>query len=392
MAMYRIWVNNADLDTSFLENLKDEFLKRWQDPLDEEDAKDEAEKAARNSGTAEGEDVRESTTGSTIGREVPEQHQDVSQPPRRRTTRVTIREPSNTPRADAPPAPMGKGKKKVSEPPAPIKEFSDENDMSSGYMFNRYTAPAAPSSRKKESKRHRGESNKAPSTKKARNEDLPAAAPSKEIMPPPAPLDQKSPPAPTDQNSTPLAPADQTPHDHPGDTLTSMVGLLTITAGWRRMRALVTQTKDSDSKHTEETKALEGKNAELLEKNTELLGKDTELLEQNSKLAEELQQFQTVLAKANEDKEKFKECAKLNYQESKQLEANLIASRNETEELEHNRGANFNYLSEHLRRTEIARCTARLEEEEKANIHASPEISLATGIDGAKNEAGTTVD
>ena len=41
---------------------------------------------------------------------------------------VKIREPSSTPRAVAPPAPTGKGKKKASEPPAPIDESSDEND------------------------------------------------------------------------------------------------------------------------------------------------------------------------------------------------------------------------------------------------------------------------
>ncbi|XP_062075656.1 uncharacterized protein LOC133779755 [Humulus lupulus] len=294
--------------------------------------------------------------------------------------------------------------------------------MSSGDMFNRYTAPIAPSSRKKESKRHCREGNKAPSTKKARTEDLPNAAPSKQTTPTPAPLDQESPPAPADQNSTPLAPADQTPHDQPGDALTSTMGLVTITSSWHRTGALVTQTKDSDSKHIKKTKALEGKNAELLEKNTKLLGKNTELLEQNSKLAEELQQFQTALAKVNEGKEKFRECAKLNYQESKKLEADLIVSRKETEELEvrvkeleetnvrnfekyreatylcfyefrkHNRGENFNDLSERLRRTKIAWYTAHLEEEERATIPTSPEISLAMGIDGAENEVGTTVD
>ncbi|XP_062109646.1 uncharacterized protein LOC133821232 [Humulus lupulus] len=91
-------------------------------------------------------------------------------------------------------------------------------------MFDRYTAPAAPSSWKKESKWHRGESSNAPSTKKARTEDLPAAAPSKETTPPPAPLDQQSPLAPAKQNSTPPTPTNQTPQgNQPEDALTSTV-------------------------------------------------------------------------------------------------------------------------------------------------------------------------
>ena len=41
-----------------------------------------------------------------------------------------------------------------------------------------------------------------------------------------------------------------------------------------------------------------------------------------------------ALKKSNEDKEKFRESAKLNYQQSVQLELDLIASRQETEEME----------------------------------------------------------
>ncbi|XP_062093826.1 uncharacterized protein LOC133799850 [Humulus lupulus] len=192
--------------------------------------------------------------------------------------------------------------------------------MSSGDMFDPYSAPTAPSSKKKESKRHRGESSKAPSTKKVWTGDPPAVILSRETMPPPSPLDETSPPAPTEQNPTPPEPADLTPHDQPGDVQTSTVGMLNMTVGWCRTGALITKSKESDAKHTEEVKVLEGKN--------------TELLEQNSKLAQELQQFQAALTKANEDKEKFRECVKLNFQEAKQLEAELIASRKETEELE----------------------------------------------------------
>ncbi|XP_062114262.1 uncharacterized protein LOC133825318 [Humulus lupulus] len=181
-----------------------------------------------------------------------------------------------------------------------------------------------------------------------------------------------------------------------------------MTTSWRRMWALITQSKESDAKHAEEVKMLEGKNAELLD--------------QKNKLAEELKTFQTSLTKVVVEKEKFKESSKLNFQEAKKLEDELIASRKESEGLEgcikeleeanasslerckgatsncfysfwkHNYEANFNYLSERMRRTEIGRCLARLEEEERAKILASHEISLATGVEGAEVEAATSVD
>ena len=72
-------------------------------------------------------DVRESTAGSATGEEIPEQHPDMSQPQRRRTAGVTIKEPSSILRVTAPPTPLGKGKKKATEPSAPIDESSDEN-------------------------------------------------------------------------------------------------------------------------------------------------------------------------------------------------------------------------------------------------------------------------
>ena len=40
----------------------------------------------------------------------------------------------------------------------------------------------------------------------------------------------------------------------------------------------------------------------------------------------------------------------------------------------------------------MTQCALRLEEEERAKVPASPEISLAVGIDGVDTEAGTTVD
>ena len=40
----------------------------------------------------------------------------------------------------------------------------------------------------------------------------------------------------------------------------------------------------------------------------------------------------------------------------------------------------------------MTQCAIRLEEEEKAKVPASPEISLAGGIDGADAEAGPSAD
>ncbi|XP_062099927.1 uncharacterized protein LOC133805789 [Humulus lupulus] len=190
---------------------------------------------------------------------------------------------------------------------------------------------------------------------------------------------------------------------------------------------MVSQTKNFDTKLAEATKALEGKNVDLLEKNNELtkhkdelleksgeLSKQNEaLLQEKSTLTEELLESWDALKKSIEDKEKFRLSAKLNYQRSKQLELDLAASRQKTEELEkhvkeleeleaknldkykeathlcsykfwkHNRKADFSYLSDRLRQTLMSQCAIRLEEEERAKVPASPEISLATRIDGA---------
>ncbi|XP_062093624.1 uncharacterized protein LOC133799642 [Humulus lupulus] len=224
--------------------------------------------------------------------------------------------------------------------------------MSSGDMFDHYIVAATPSSRKKDSKRVRGESSKAAS-KKAQTDGPSAAAPSKETTPPPtkettpppSPLDQPSPTAPVDQHSTPPVPTDQPHHTQPEDTLTSTVGLLTITAGWRRTGTLVTQIKDFDTRHTKAVKVLKGKNSELLKKNAKLTNQNNELREQKAQLTEELLECRAALTKSKEDKEKFTESAKLNYQEGEQLELDLIASRKEMEgrvkELEETNAKNF---------------------------------------------------
>ena len=54
-----------------------------------------------------------------------------------------------------------------------------------------------------------------------------------------------------------------------------------------------------------------------------------------------------------------------------------------------NPNADFSYLPDHIKEAELARCAARLEEEK---AQGSPEISLATGIEGANEDARVTVD
>ncbi|XP_062116122.1 uncharacterized protein LOC133830212 [Humulus lupulus] len=394
-------------------------------------------------------DVRESTARSATGGGVPEQHQDLSQPPRRRTMRVTIREPSSTPRAAVAPAPPGKGKQKESEHPEPILESSDENVMSAEDLFDLYNElePAAPPSKKKGSRQHHGESSSNPLTKKVRTADPPMPAPSKETTPPPAPIDRTSPPAPVNQthppapvNQPPPALADQTPPDQTGEDLTNIVlssakdtltklsrhrcsreaiigtdsmevdqiinralnevlsGVLTMSASWRRLGALTAQyekrlgeqLKASEDRHAEELEASKARHAEALKmaeaKYTKQLEaakkKNAELLKQKGKLVEELKQHQATLIKAIKTKEKYKEASLLNFKEASKLQDDLVIRRKETE----------SYLSERMRQTEINRCLARLEEEERVRVPGSPEISLATGIKGVDEEIGASVD
>ncbi|XP_062099183.1 uncharacterized protein LOC133805096 [Humulus lupulus] len=239
--------------------------------------------------------------------------------------------------------------------------------MDSEDVFEHYRAAAASSGQKKNSKRARGESSKTAS-KKARTDDPPATAPSKENSPPPSPLEQptstpsvdqtSNPATPIDEQPSPKAPSSQTLRTQPEGSLPSIVvssareriyklskhkcsqGLLTITAGWRRAGALVSRGRNFDTRLAEAKKALEAKKneltkqiGELLEEKTELSKQKEELLEQKATLTEELLETQNALKKSNEAREKFRESATLNYQQAIQLELDLIASRQEAEEL-----------------------------------------------------------
>ncbi|XP_062094061.1 uncharacterized protein LOC133800105 [Humulus lupulus] len=199
--------------------------------------------------------------------------------------------------------------------------------MDSEDVFEHYRAVAASSGQKKDNKRDRGESSKTAS-KKARTNDPPATAPSKENSPPPTPLEQPA-STPADQQPSPKAYSRETLHTQPEGSLPSLVvsfsiclqGLLTKTAGWCRAGALVSRGRNFDSRLAKAKQTLEAKNNELAKHNGELLGENTklskrkdELLEDKATLNKELLKTQDTLKKANESREKFRESTKLNYQ------------------------------------------------------------------------------
>ncbi|XP_062119117.1 uncharacterized protein LOC133832850 [Humulus lupulus] len=356
--------------------------------------------------------MRELTVGSATGREVPEKHPDVEQNPPRRATGVTITEPSSTPQAAAPPVSKGKGKKKATEPLQPLNKSSDENGTDLSILdslpipcqlfdrdgkFNAPEAPAAPSS-----KRHPEESNKVPQAKKPRTAGLPEDGPSANATPPPSPHEQQTPPAPAGSTPSPAAPTDQTQQ-----------AFLALTAGRMRSGTITEQSKSLQQQHADELKAAEAKYAEQL----------AAMLKEKNKLAKELKEKQNSLDKSVEQMNQCKDSNRINYHEAKKLEQELIASRQETKTLEgrikklekanasnleryknttskcfcnfwkHNQGAKFNYLPECARQAELACCSASSQaEEERARVLASPEISLATGMDGAENETADVVD
>ncbi|XP_062086025.1 uncharacterized protein LOC133792119 [Humulus lupulus] len=187
---------------------------------------------------------------------------------------------------------------------------------------------------------------------------------------------------------------------------------LTLTAGRLRSGAITEQSKSLEQQHADELKAAEAKYAEQL----------AAMLEEKNKLAEELKEKKSALGKAIKQRDNFKESNCVNYRAAKKLEEDLATSKQkittlegQIEELEkanannleryrnttskcfydfwkHNQGVEFNYLPERARQAEIARCTARLAKEERARVPASPEISLATGMDGADNETADVVD
>ncbi|XP_062085435.1 uncharacterized protein LOC133791532 [Humulus lupulus] len=246
--------------------------------------------------------MRESTAGSATTEEEPEQQPPVS-PPRRRPTEVMIREPAGTPPAKRPSVPLGKGKKKATKPVEHLDDSSDENDMDSVNVFDIYSTPetpAAPPSKKKASKRHHGESSKAPQAKKPRNAGLPEDGSSANATPP-SPRNHQIPPAPTRSTPSPAAPTDQTQQASlasTGGDITSRafksvkdrvakIAMLTLTTGRLRSGVVTEQDKSLEQRHADELKAAAENYAEQL----------AVVLEEKNKLVEELKEKQKSLDK-----------------------------------------------------------------------------------------------
>ncbi|XP_062112495.1 lysine-rich arabinogalactan protein 18-like [Humulus lupulus] len=202
-------------------------------------------------------------------------------------------------------------------------------------IYNAPKAPIAPSSKKKTSKQHPGESSKAPPAKKTHTANPPADGPSTNATPPPSPLEQQTPPAPVRSTPSPPAPTEQTQQAAPvstgGDissralrsvkdrvakilkhercrkvmagtetmdvdqilirTLNGLASaMLTLTAGRLRSGAITEQSRALEQRHAEELKVSKAKYTEQLEA----------VLEEKNKMAEELREKQTALDKAIE--------------------------------------------------------------------------------------------
>ncbi|XP_062113147.1 uncharacterized protein LOC133824287 [Humulus lupulus] len=268
--------------------------------------------------------------------------------------------------------------------------------MPSREAFNSYSNPNATAyaNRRKESRRHPRESSRDPSKNRAWTEDPPAPLSSKDTTPHPASVDP-TPPAPVDP--TPPTPHNQTPPAQPGNTKPEAilntaynstndklkrlsrhrrsqeaftnVSSMKVDKIFSRALNEVLSVKEMVAKHakeikivkerlTEQPKAAEARHAEQLkaiEANHVEQLRETE--EKNAKLGEELKQHKEALAKATEKS---------------------------------NPEANFDYLPKHMKQAELAKCIALLEEEEKAQ--GSPEISLATGIEGVDEDVGASVN
>ncbi|XP_062115764.1 uncharacterized protein LOC133829934 [Humulus lupulus] len=310
--------------------------------------------------------------------------------------------------------------------------------MASEDMFDMYSAPEAPTSR-----RHHGECSKAPPAKKTRTADPSIDGPSTNAAPPHSPLEQQNPPVPVGPTPSPPAPADQTQPAAPAPTGGDISSRALRSAKDRMAKILRPEHCREAMAGTDDgrrpdinpcTKRARKSNADcycrpapLGSYHREIQGvratkTNATLLDEKNKLAEELRKKQTALDKAVESRDQYKESNLINYCESKKLEADLIASRQEADKLEaradelekanasnlerykgtttkcfyeflkHNQGAGFSYLPKRMRHTEIARCVARFAEEEKVKIPALPEISLATGVEGVDDEAADAVN
>ncbi|XP_062093793.1 uncharacterized protein LOC133799819 [Humulus lupulus] len=222
--------------------------------------------------------------------------------------------------------------------------------------FNLYSNPNAitPTSRKKMSRRHPGESSIDPSKKRARIEDPSTPLPSKETTPPPAPIDP-TPPAPIDL--TPPAPRNPSPPAQPGKThveaiLTACTSandrLKKLSKHWRSQEAFsnvssmkVEQiisrslnegvlTMSTSWRRLEEMLPSMLKRLRLSRKDSASNSRWPRLNRLSNLPREELKQHKKALVKVIEAKERYKEASVLNFKEASKLQDELAISMKET--------------------------------------------------------------
>ncbi|XP_062075190.1 uncharacterized protein LOC133779218 [Humulus lupulus] len=204
--------------------------------------------------------------------------------------------------------------------------------MDSKNLFDIYSAPEAPEaplSKKKMSKRHPGESSKAPQAKKARTAVPPADGPSTNVTPPPSPLEQQTPPAPIRSTPSPPAPTDQTQQAAPASTGGDILSLA-LRSVKDRVAKILKHERCREAMASTEMMDVD----QILTRTLNEFASLEAVLEEKNKLAEELREKQTALDKAIEQRDKFKESNRVNYCEAKKLEEDFTASRQETATLE----------------------------------------------------------
>ncbi|XP_062103155.1 uncharacterized protein LOC133814176 [Humulus lupulus] len=204
--------------------------------------------------------------------------------------------------------------------------------MNSENVFDIYSAPEAPkapSSKKKMSKRHPGESSKAPPTKKTRTAGPPVDGPSTNVTTPPSPLEQQTPLTPVGSTPSPSTPTDQTQQAGPASTGGDITS--------RALRSVKDRVaKIVKHEHYREVMPV----TEMMHIDqilTQALNEFASLEavhEEKNKLAEELREKQTTLDTGVKQRDNFKESNRVNNRVAKKLEEDLNARRHETATLE----------------------------------------------------------
>ncbi|XP_062094161.1 uncharacterized protein LOC133800223 [Humulus lupulus] len=151
--------------------------------------------------------------------------------------------------------------------------------MDSKDVFEHYQAAATSSAQKKDSKRARGESSKTPS-KKARTDDVPTNAPSKENSPPP-PSSKQATPTPADPQPSSKAPDKEALDIRPKGSLPSLMVSSTRERIYKlskhkRSQAAITETSSTEADQVVNRGLNEIKLDSTLEESVEKSEKETD--------------------------------------------------------------------------------------------------------------------